>query len=181
NRDQMRSAFGDTDWMPAKGPIQWQLELEDFTVIGLDSHVPGAAHGMLDAQSLAFLRDALTEAAGRPVLIGLHHPAILTGLHVMDQQNLLNHDALSEVIANYDGDLQIICGHVHRATTSLFSNHICQTAPGTSHAVTMDLRPEAANSLTKEPGAFMLHEWRNSGFLSHFIPVGKFDGPHPFY
>ena len=181
NREQMRVAFCNENWMPVTGAIQWQLELEDFTLIGLDSHVPGEAYGVLDAQSLAFLQEAMMKAAGRPVLIGLHHPAILTGLHVMDQQNLLNHEAFANLIAGYEGPMQVLCGHVHRATTSLFAGHVCQTAPGTSHAVTLDLRSDAANSLTKEPGAFMLHEWRNGGFLSHVIPVGKFDGPYPFY
>jgi len=181
NREVMRDAFVGNMWMPDAGPIDWLLTLEDFTVIGLDSSVAGKAYGLLADESLDFLRDALIKASGRPVLIALHHPPVLTGLHVMDQQNLLNADALAKVVASYEGPLQILCGHVHRATTSLLAGKICQTAPGTSHAVTLDLREAADNSLTKEPGAFMLHEWRNGGFLSHFIPVGQFDGPHPFY
>ena len=180
NRDAMRSAFADESWMPESGPIQWQLPFNDFTVIGLDSHVPGAAHGTLGEQGLSYLQAALDLARNKPILLGFHHPPVLTGLHVMDQQNLLDHSGLTAIIEAYDGPLQIICGHVHRATTSLFAGKICQTAPGTSHAVTLDLRENAPNSLTKEPGGFLLHEWRNNGFLSHFIPVGSFDGPYPF-
>lgn len=167
--------------LPDAGPVDWLLTLEDFTVNGLDSSVAGKAYGLLADESLDFLRDALIKASGRPVLIGFHHPPVQTGLHVMDQQNLRNADALAKVIAGYEGPLQILCGYVHRATTSLLAGNICQPAPGTSHAVTLDLRPDADNSLTKGPGAFMLHEWRNGGFLSHFFPVGQFDGPHPFY
>lgn len=180
NRSVMRKAFSDKSWMPENGPIQWQLPLDDFTVIGLDSHVPGAAHGSLGKQGLSFLQATLDQARHKPILLGFHHPPTLTGLHPMDQQNLLDHCDLSSVIENYEGPLQTICGHVHRATTCLFAGKICQTAPGTSHAVTLDLRKDAPNSLTKEPGGFLLHEWRNKGFLSHYIPVGSFDGPYPF-
>jgi hypothetical protein len=61
-----------------------------------------------------------------------------------------------------------------------FGNAICQIAPGTSHAVTLEQRRDATNSLTIEPGGFMLHEWRD-GLVSHSIPVGMFEGPYPFY
>jgi Icc protein len=62
----------------------------------------------------------------------------------------------------------------------MFGGVICQIAPGTSHAVSMDLRVDAPNCLTTEPGAFLLHEMRG-GILTHNISIGQFDGPHMFY
>ena len=57
---------------------------------------------------------------------------------------------------------------------------ICQIAPGKSHAVTLDMREDVANCLTKEPGAFFMHEIRG-GTFNHSIPVVQFDGPYMFY
>ena len=74
----------------------------------------------------------------------------------------------------------MVCGHIHRSIVRNFEGVICQIAPGTSHAVTLDMRQSVPNCLTKEPGAFLLHEMRD-GILTHSIPVGQFDGPHMFY
>ena len=166
--------------MGASGPICWHMELENFILIGLDSLIQGKAHGELSRQNLKYLEDVMDVADGKPLLVGFHHPPVTIGLHVMDQNNLWQTEALTELLERYEGDIRLITGHVHRSSTSLFANRICLTCPGPSHAVSMDLREDAANCLTKEPGAFMLHEWRD-GFVSHVIPVGRFDGPHPFY
>lgn len=181
NREVMRSFYANSEWMPASGPLQWQLDLDDFAVIGLDSHVEGNSHGDIAEDGLAFLKEALDKAAGKPVIVAFHHPPFHTGLHPMDKQNLRDSDRLATLLGAYKGELRIICGHVHRGITTSFAGHICMTAPGTSHAVTIDLREEANNSLTKEPGGFVLHEWRAGRFVSHTIPVGTFDGPHPFF
>lgn len=180
SRDNMRFAFAGESWMPASGPICWHMELENFILIGLDSLVQGKAHGELSRQNLKYLEEVMDVAEGKPLLVGFHHPPVTIGLHVMDQNNLWQTKALAELLEKYEGDIRLITGHVHRSSTSLFANRICLTCPGPSHAVSMDLREDATNCLTKEPGAFMLHEWRD-GFVSHVIPVGRFDGPYPFY
>lgn len=179
-REAMRDAFADQTWMPASGPIFWHLDLEDFVLVGLDSLVEGCAHGVLGEANLSYLGKVMRQANGKPLLISFHHPPVAIGLDVMDGNNLRDSDPLADCLREYDGDIRLITGHVHRSSTSLFANRVCLTCPGPSHAVSMDLRPNAINCLTKEPGGFMLHEWRD-GFVSHVIPVGLFDGPHPFY
>ena len=47
-------------------------------------------------------------------------------------------------------------------------------------AVTLEQRADTTNTLTVEPGAFMLHELRKKSLVSHHIQVGRFEGPHPF-
>lgn len=179
DRETMRASFSDQDWMPTEGPIDWVADLPDFAVVGLDTRVPGSPHGHLSESSLDFLKGHLARLAGKPVLIGLHHPPFLTGIHGMDIQHLRETDALREILSSYAGEVRLVCGHVHRNVTKLFGDVICMIAPGTSHAVTLEHRFEAENSLTVEPSGFMLHEWRD-GFVSHTIPIGTFDGPHPF-
>lgn len=178
--DTMRRCFADRGWMPATGPINWVADYPDLVVIGLDTNVPARSHGALSDGSLRFLRDGLSAADGRPVLVVTHHPPILTGIEKMDFQNLRNSDALRTILSDYPAELRLVCGHVHRTIVARFGSVVCQIGPGVSHAVSMDLRVGSPNCLTKEPGGFLLHEIRG-GILTHAIPVGSFDGPHLFY
>ena len=43
----------------------------------------------------------------------------------------------------------------------------------------LDIEKDVPSRLTKEPGAFLLHEMRGE-ILTHSIPVGQFDGPTCF-
>jgi 3',5'-cyclic AMP phosphodiesterase CpdA len=180
NREAMRAAFCEHDWMPPDGPVDWIADLADFALVGLDSNVPQAPHGHLSEASLDFLRHHLNRLAPKPFLVGIHHPPVETGIVAMDEQNLRSNGALSNTLSAHPGEVRLICGHVHRNVVVQFGKVICQIAPGTSHAVTLEQRRDAGNSLTIEPGGFMLHEWRD-GLVSHSIPVGAFEGPYPFY
>lgn len=176
----MRASFADQDWMPEAGPINWTAEFSDLVVIGLDSSVAGKAHGHLTDATLGYLQDRLDTLYGKQVIVAIHHPPFLTGKEKMDIQNLRDSGKLQSILSGYQGQLRLVCGHVHRNIVALFGGVICQIGPGTSHAVSMDLRVGAPNCLTKEPGGFLLHEIRD-GILTHNIPIGEFDGPHLFY
>ncbi|WP_067219565.1 phosphodiesterase [Stappia indica] len=179
-REPMRASLAASGWMPESGPIDWVAEFDDLAVICLDTLVEGRPHGELAPASLETLSARLAVFGDKPVLLGLHHPPITSGIAAMDANNLHNAGALRDVIAGYKGEVRIVCGHLHRSIAGLVDGRICQVCPGTSHAVTLDQRANAGNSLTVEPGAMMLHELRDGVLLSHWIPVGRFDGPHPF-
>jgi len=176
----MRTGFADQKWMPNSGPINWTEEFEDLALVGLDSNVEGEAHGHLTDATLDYLQQKLAALQQKPVIVAIHHPPILTGIEKMDIQNLRDSRKLQTILSEYHGELKLVCGHIHRNIIASFGSVICQIAPGTSHAVSMDLRVGAPNCLTKEPGAFLLHEIRG-GILTHCIPIGQFDGPHLFY
>lgn len=180
DKSVMQKCFADADWMPKTGPINWQIDFEDLKVIGLDTSIIGKAHGNLETDSLNFLRSSLNSAKGKPVIVASHHPPIITGIEKMDIQNLRDSDELKEILSTYQGELKLICGHIHRNIVTQFGNVICQIAPGVSHAVTIDLRKGSPNCLTKEPGSFLLHEIRD-GILTHQIPVDDYDGPYLFH
>lgn len=181
DRETMRAAFADQDWMPEEGPIEWTVELSDFILVGLDTVVQGAPHGELDERSLAWLQRSMAGHPRKPFLIGLHHPPFATGVQAMDTNNLKQAEPLLDILNAHPGGARLICGHVHRNAVTAWGNIICQIAPGVSHAVTLDQRAGATNTLTIEPGGFMLHEMRENGVVSHQIQVGGFEGPYPFY
>ena len=177
---EMRAGFSDQQWMPRSGPINWSVDLAEMALVGLDTSVPGKAHGHLTDETLDYLQDTLRSLSNKPVILGIHHPPIHTGIEKMDIQNLRESRKLRTLLSGYKGELKLVCGHIHRNIVRNFGGFICQIAPGTSHAVTLDMREDISNCLTKEPGAFLMHEMRG-GILTHSIPVGHFDGPHMFY
>jgi 3',5'-cyclic AMP phosphodiesterase CpdA len=176
----MRACFADQPWMVSNGPINWALEFDDLALIGLDSSVPGQAHGNLSEETLSFLSGTLDVQDGKPTIVMLHHPPVVTGIDKMDIQNLRDSAKLRAILSGYSGELRLTCGHVHRNIVAPFGTVMCHIGPGVSHAVTIDLREGAPNCLTKEPGGFLLHEIR-AGIISHHIPVGIFAGPYLFY
>ena len=180
NVSEMRKSFSDQQWMSKSGPINWTVNLEEMAIIGLDSNVKGKAHGHLAETTLDYLQDTLSSLNNKPVIVAVHHPPILTGIKKMDIQNLRESKKLETVLSNYQGELKLVCGHIHRNISTRFGNVMCQIAPGTSHAVSLDFRNEVPNCLTKEPNAFLIHEIRG-GILTHNIFIGQFDGPHMFY
>lgn len=182
-RAPMRAAFAGTDWMPPEGPIRWTAMAGGMAVIGIDTLVEGAPHGALDVESLDWLRQALARVAPAPVLLALHHPPIRTGITLMDRQNLRDAEMLHAVLGAYPGPLRLICGHVHRSFTGDFGGLPVVICPGTSHAVTVDLRDAPQNTLHVEPGGIMLHGFGQgigTGFYTHIIPTGLFPGPFGF-
>ena len=178
--EEMRLAFSDQDWMPKSGPIDWTAEFEDLVLIGLDTNVAGKAHGHLNDASLDYLQRQLTTFSTKPIIVATHHPPVITGIEKMDIQNLRDSRRLREILSSHPGEVRLVCGHIHRNIVAPFGSVICQIAPGVSHAVSMDFRKGAPNCLTKEPGAFLMHEVRG-GLFTHSIPVGEFDGPYLFY
>jgi len=180
NKLVMQKIFSNEDWMPRMGPINWEIDFEDLKIIALDTSIIGKSHGHLENISLDFLKSCLSSAKEKPVLVATHHPPILTGIEKMDVQNLRDSIEFNKILSGYKGKLKLICGHIHRNIVGQFGDVVCQIAPGISHAVTMDLRKDAPNCLTKEPGSFLLHEIRG-GILSHQILVDHYDVPFLFY
>ncbi len=55
-------------------------------------------------------------------------------------------------------------------------------APSTTTAIALRLAPDAEPASYVEPPALLLHRWTpGSGLLTHFVPIGCFPGPLPFF
>lgn len=179
-RENMRTAFQDQDWMPESGGINWSAEFSDFGLICLDTLVEGHHHGELQPDALAFLSDTLKKLGNKPVVVGMHHPPFNTGIIPMDINNLRDSAELCKIIDSHPAEVRLVCGHVHRSVTRSFGKAIGLIAPGTSHTVTIDQRVENPHTLSLEPGAFMMHEWRDDGIVSHIIAGNYSNERHPF-
>jgi len=184
-RDMMRAAFPKQPYASPSGPLNQTIEVGELDLLLLDSSVPGKAHGELDETTLEWLDASLGASKSRPALLFLHHPPFVAGIWHMDRQNLRNADALVAVVERHPRVQLIATGHIHRAALTLFAGRLCTICPAPNHAVDLDLGQLREPSLKVEPPAFHLHTWfPGEGFghlVTHQVPIGDFDGPHPFF
>jgi 3',5'-cyclic-AMP phosphodiesterase len=184
-RQRFRQAFSDQSFAQPSGPANLRVEAGGLALLLLDSSVPGKDYGELDAETLRWLDSELAAARGRPSLVFLHHPPFETGIVHMDRQNLRNAPELAAIVRLHSHVRMIAAGHVHRAVTTLFAGVPASICPAPNHAVDLDLGNERVPSLRIEPPAFHLHAWlAGDGFgklVTHFVPIGEFPGPHPFF
>ena len=184
SRELMRAAFPQA-YAFASGPLNQRVEIGGLDLVLLDSSVPGKPHGDLDAATLQWLEATLASSADRPALLFLHHPPFKTGIWHMDRQNLLNAADLAPIVRRHPRVQLIATGHVHRATLAMFAGVPATICPAPNHAVDLDLEHLREPSFKVEPPAFHLHNWfPGEGFgsvVTHQIPIGEFDGPHPFF
>lgn len=185
SREMMRTAFPAGAYAFSSGALNQKIEVGALDLLLLDSSVAGKPHGELDASSLQWLDTTLAAAADRPALVFLHHPPFVTGIGHMDQQNLRNAGELAPIIRRHGRVQLIAAGHVHRATLTMFAGRQCAICPAPNHAVDLDLAQLHEPSFKVEPPAFHLHCWfPGEGFgqlVTHQVPIGRFDGPHPFF
>jgi 3',5'-cyclic AMP phosphodiesterase CpdA len=185
SRELMRAAFPSAAYAFPSGPLDQRVEIAGIDLLLLDSSVPGKPHGVLAASSLQWLEATLATSPDRPALVFLHHPPFRTGIWHMDRQNLLNGDEFAAIVSRYPRVQRIATGHVHRATLTTFAGVATTICPAPNHAVDLDLAELREPSFKVEPPAFHLHSWfPGEGFgslVTHQVPIGEFDGPHPFF
>jgi len=185
SRGLMRAKFPQGEYVFPSGPLNQSLTVGGVDLLLLDSSVPGKPYGELDAPTLQWLQPTLASSTDRPALLFLHHPPYSTGIWHMDHQNLRNAGQLGAVLRRHPRVQLVACGHVHRATLAMFAGVPCTICPAPNHAVDLDLAHLRDPSFKIEPAAFHLHVWfPGEGFgtvVTHQVPVGEFDGPHPFF
>jgi 3',5'-cyclic AMP phosphodiesterase CpdA len=185
SRELMRVAFPSASYVAASGPLNQRVEVAGLDLLLLDSSVPGKPHGELDAPTLQWLEATLASSPEKPALVFLHHPPFKTGIWHMDGQNLLNGAEFAAVVRRHPRIQRIATGHVHRAALTTFAGVATTICPAPNHAVDLDLAGLREPSFKVEPRAFHLHSWfPGEGFgsvVTHQVPIGDFDGPHPFF
>ncbi len=86
-----------------------------WRVVLLNTAVPGAEHGYLDARELRRLQTELAARPAAPFAVFLHHPPVLLGSRWLDRSSLQNPEALFQVVER-DRRVRLLgWGHAHQA------------------------------------------------------------------
>ncbi len=160
---------------------QFTSDLGSLRLIALDSLVAGEGHGELCERRLAWLEAELERAAGRRILVMVHHPPSATGITFMDRIGLRSSPALDRLIERHAGSIErIVCGHVHRSIFYRWHGVPVSVTPGVAHQIELGLdgREPAFNL---EPPGFHLHRWTEAeGLVTHHVHLGDHPGPFRF-
>lgn len=168
---------------PSEDPefLHFAAPLGDALIVGLDTLVPGSDGGALCSKRLAWVERTLEGAAGRPVILALHHPPFATGIAHMDRIALAEPEALERLVRRHGRVERVLCGHVHRSVQTLWAGTIASIAPSTAHQVALALAPTAPSCFTLEPPGFHLHaRLPGGGLVTHEAAIGDWPGPYRF-
>ena len=103
-------------------------------VIMLDSKVPEAVHGDLDALQLKWLSEELRKPAPLGNLIAVHHPPVFSTVEPLNEHCLRNPGALAQTIAGHHVHA-ILSGHIHYPHITAFHDTISITTPATAYMI----------------------------------------------
>jgi 3',5'-cyclic AMP phosphodiesterase CpdA len=145
---------------PGSGhPVHQVHEVGAARFILVDSTVPGADHGLLSAESLAWLDGVLREPFDGPLFVAMHHPPLDLHHPVMDQWKLEDREPLAELLTGKPVTA-ILTGHVHNAIVTTFAGHPVLGAPGIRSSVPLPFEPSTGSVVdpAAHPGlAFHIH------------------------
>ncbi|MDX1442500.1 MAG: metallophosphoesterase [Gammaproteobacteria bacterium] len=138
-----------------------------WTVITLDSQVPGAVHGCITAGQRDWLLAQLAEHAGQHVLVTLHHPPLTVGSRWLDDLRLEDDESFRALLGEH-GVNACLFGHAHQAYDHLLDGVHYLGTPATcvqfrpnSDEFAEDTRPPAYRWLELEDDGSLLTgvEW----------------------
>jgi len=180
DRAALKAAFPEQPF-PAEGEfLHYAIEGWPLRILMLDTQVPGSDGGELCPARLAWLEARLAEGIGKPTLIAMHHPPVAIGIGELDATSCANAEEFGAIVQRHPEIERIACGHVHRASQSLWRGTLVAMAPSTAHQVNLDLDASRPLKWVLEPPGLLLHDFRNGSLVSHVVPVGAF-GPARLY
>ena len=105
-------------------------------IVVLDSSVPGAGYGHLEAEQIQWLRDVLaTPAAGdRGTVLAIHHPPLVAATAMLQSLDLDELEVLAGVLEDTDVRI-VLAGHYHHEMTSRIGAVPVHVAPGITNVV----------------------------------------------
>lgn len=140
---------------PGEGhPVHQVREVAGARFVLLDTSVPGENHGLLSAESLAWLSGVLAEPVEGPLFVAFHHPPMELQHPVLDQWRLQDADGFASVLRD-SPVTALLAGHVHNGIASSFAGLPLLVAPGIRSTVPLPFEPTAAAGLvdvTAPPG-----------------------------
>jgi Icc protein len=90
------------------------LRFDQWSIVLLDSVVPGAVHGALGEDALENLEQRLQRSDSRYAMIAVHHPPIALGSRWMDEIRLRDGDRLLALLEQFAAVKLLVWGHAHQ-------------------------------------------------------------------
>jgi Icc protein len=157
---------------PPDGPLNRVVDLGGLRLVVLDTSVRGYHHGVLEAGTLEWLRDVLSEPAPFGTVLAMHHAPIATPLALMDILELRGQDDLAAVVRGTDVRA-ILGGHLHYPTQGSFAGIPVSVAGALAYTMDLSAQPRALVGLDGGHSVSLVHLF-DEGVVTSVVPVGEF-------
>lgn len=158
-REPFRMAFKDLFPFEDEEFLHYEAEFQGIRILALDTVDPGSNGGGLCQKRLAWFKRKVETPFDGLTLILMHHQPYWTGINYHDSIGLnFGKEHFGALVASLRGRARILCGHIHRPSTSLWNGAFA--AIGGSPAFTIDLylQPDRADPpLVDNPYAYFVH------------------------
>lgn len=118
NRAFMRQTFGERITVLDDRNV-FSNFVDGWSLIGLDSHLPGEVRGQLGQAQVDWLANELAAKPIHPTAIFLHHPPLKVGTGWLDGIGLEDAERLLTLLKQSPQVKIVCCGHVHHEMTIL--------------------------------------------------------------
>ncbi|WP_077962522.1 phosphodiesterase [Ensifer adhaerens] len=155
------------------GFVQQVIDFADCRAILLDTlfappyDYPTSHAGVLCARRLAWLDRQLAEAAGKPVLLFMHHPPHRTGFTAIDMIRLVNESEFYDLVKRHGNVRHIFAGHVHRTISGSCRGIPFSVFKSPVHQQPMPFDTPDASLSVDEPAAYGIAVVTGDGVLVH--------------
>jgi len=147
--------------------------LEDWVIIGLDTHWPGEVAGRIEHEQLKWFSEQLERAADRSVLVFMHHPPISVNSPWLDRIGLSEASAFQDVVRSRAQIRVIAAGHVHHVFEGKLGSADVLTTPSTA----LQFEPAGEeSSYVNDPPGYRIFDLGPAGYRTEVmrLPGVKF-------
>lgn len=178
-RSNFRQAFAGRLPMTDGETIQYERLIGDCRFLALDTVIPGSLTGQLAGETLAWLKQKLAQPFPGHTTIIMHHPPYVSGIGFFDRIGLMaGHEEFAALIAQYPGTLNILCGHIHRPSQSLWQGAFVAAAGSPAFEVELSLHEGGVEPPCIEaPYAYFIYRVAGNGeFAVHprYVPLARY-------
>jgi Icc protein len=166
DRTVLRSVFSDRISGQNDDQVRFSFQTGCWLCLGLDTHVPGAVPGLIEASQVAWTADQIAKSQAGSVAIFLHHPPVDVGSLWMDPIGLAGREELVSLIKSESRIRLVCCGHVHHEFESRVGQAVVVTTPATG----LQFSPRGLTPTTAwEAPGFRLIEFEGTEFRTRVV------------
>ena len=173
DRAGLRSVFGDRVSGVGQDRITFSFSAGQWLCLGVDTHVPGAVPGKIEAAQIDWIRQQIQSINPARIALFMHHPPVDIGSLWMDRIGLSGKELLHELFHSERRIELVCCGHVHHEFWSQVGNAKIYTTPATG----LQFSPTGSQpTFVAEPPGYRVIELTDDGFSTNVcrLPVTRF-------
>ena len=166
DRAVLRSVFGDRIAGEGDDRVNFSFQAGPWLCLGLDTHLPGAVSGLIDASQVEWARRQLADSDAQMVGLFFHHPPVDLGSPWMDAIGLTGKELLQSWFAEEPRVRLVCCGHVHHEFRTMFGHAEIVTTPSTG----IQFSPVGnAPTFVASPPGYRVIELHHTGYTTRVV------------